>query len=201
MSKKVILIGGTPGVGKSSVATFLARHMQGIVLDLGVLAAKEGLIIGDDFQRQTKIVDPQKLLQWLSLWLRDRDGWIILESHFIEIVKLPCVRLVLIIRAKPAVLKARLLKRGWNIRKINENVQAEILGVCAGDARKTFKDVPVIEIDSSLSTPKDIAYEITGLLNSSSKTLKERAKIKFDWLSQLGSEELEAFFTEPGPTA
>ncbi|MEM2947844.1 MAG: AAA family ATPase, partial [Candidatus Bathyarchaeia archaeon] len=62
MSKLVILITGTPCVGKTSVARLLAARLDAVYVNLTEFAAKNNLVIGADERRGgSLIVDERRL--------------------------------------------------------------------------------------------------------------------------------------------
>ncbi len=58
--RRVIVIAGVPGVGKSTVASAVAERLGCPVIGVSELAAKEGALLGRDVERDTDIVDLPK---------------------------------------------------------------------------------------------------------------------------------------------
>ena len=53
-------------------------------------------------------------------------------------------------------------KKGWDKRKIEENVQAEIMEICLDEARVLKRNV--IEIDTTKEVPDKIAKKVISFL-------------------------------------
>ncbi len=165
-----IAITGTPGTGKTSVAKELAEILSYAYVDLNKLVEERGLVTGFDWERNSKIVDTEKMK---GLVLPDNcvvDGHL---SHFLN------VDVVVVLRTNPEVLKERLKKKGWNEKKVQENVEAEILGVCAYEAYESGKKV--LEVDTSFKTPEKVALEIKTLIE------KNESTEEIDWLEEYGN--------------
>jgi len=163
----IISVTGTPGTGKTEVAKELASLFSYKYVDLNRLAEERGLVTGMDRERGSKIVDTDKLK---DLVIQDNsivDGHL---SHFI------ISDFVVVLRTRPDVLKERISKRGWPLRKVTENVEAEILGVCSFEAYETGQKV--LEMDTSKKTPKEVAKSIKALIDNN-KSTKE-----IDWLEK-----------------
>ena len=61
MSKRVILVTGTPCVGKTSVACLLASKLDAFYVNLTDLALHENLVSGKDKERGSIIVDEDRM--------------------------------------------------------------------------------------------------------------------------------------------
>ena len=196
MLSNIVLIGGTPGVGKSTIGHELSRQLKAVFLDLNELAKREEIILKEDPDRQTKIVNPQKLQSHVSGWVLKSSGWGIITGHYIDLLKLPNVILIIILRTSPFILRKRLQLRNWKPEKILENVQAEVLGVCISDAKNQFPDVPIIEINTN-QRHEDVAInKILQILTIPPDELKNYQSPHYDWLTELTLEELKLVFPE-----
>ena len=151
----IVAISGTPGTGKSRVATLLADRLGWDLVELNRLAEEKDLYMGYDEQRECKVVDIEALAEEVSLL----HGNAIVESHYAH--DMPA-DLIVILRASPAELRSRLAERGWTLEKIEENVEAELVGVCLGEARDTGREV--LEIDTTDKKPSAVAEEVARYL-------------------------------------
>jgi len=150
----IVSISGTPGTGKTGTAKALAESMGWGLIELNKIAGKRRLYLGYDKERDCKIVDIERVKKEVEK-LRSSGKNLILESHYAH--DMPC-DVAVILRAKPAEIRKRLADRGWKSRKIEENVQAEIMEVCKSDAAEQGKRV--LEIDTNGKTPVLVAGEI-----------------------------------------
>jgi adenylate kinase len=116
-----IVITGVPGTGKTAVATLVAER-----LDLNHIGKEffEGFEVGYDEKRGSKVIDQEAA----SDKLNKMDGFVA-DTHLP--LEIDGAR-VFTLRCKPSGLRKRLKMRGWEKKKIDENVQAEIFNECAG---------------------------------------------------------------------
>jgi len=191
---RLIVVTGTPGVGKTRFSRVLARKLGAVHIDLGLLATREKLTVGYDRLRQTYIVDTEKMARALKEVLRCFSGSVVLDGHFAaDVVPSELLEMVFVLRCDPEKLKRRLRRRKVPERKIAENVRAEILDVCLWDAAKNYGLERVCEID--VSTKKTVAAVAQAL-----KVLENRSKRQVgivDWLGLLERQGLlEKYFNE-----
>ena len=92
-----------------------------------------------------------------------------------------------VLRCSPAVLRKRYLKWIYDVLKIEENIEAEMIGVIASKSLEVFGESKLAEFDTSKATPAAVARRIV-------ETLKGNRNPQFgkiDWLShQCFSQEL-----------
>ena len=186
-----ILIGGTPGTGKTMVAKVLGSRLSVEVIALGELADKSGCISAQDKARNTGIIDEDCLVETIIKLVDDKKERFVIEGHYIDLVPSSAVQWVFILRTHPETLVGRLTSRGYKDEKVNENVEAEVLGVCQLDALDAFGEERVLEIDTSEMTPPDVASLIEQMIAD------EAAPIRIDWMVSLEKEgRLDEFLNE-----
>jgi len=180
--KRVLVLTGTPGVGKSSVSDFLTARLSGKHVSLGDLVKNEGLHSGFDKQRGTLISDMKKVSERVMGIIEQFDGYIIVDGHFaMDIVPASDVFLAFVLRRDPDELQQVLKKRGFKASKMAENVAAEILDVCLFDALKAYGENKVCEVAVSGRSVEEVADEILCVVNG----LKECRVSVVDWLTKL----------------
>ncbi|MCK4633874.1 AAA family ATPase, partial [Candidatus Bathyarchaeota archaeon] len=59
--KRVLIVVGSPGVGKTSLSDLLASRLHGVKISLSELVRNEGLSCGFDERRRTLIADMEKV--------------------------------------------------------------------------------------------------------------------------------------------
>ncbi len=166
-----IAITGTPGCGKTTVAEKVADKTSMDYVSINHLAREKDCIISYDEERGSDIVDI-KALREETEELDDciLDGHL---SHFME------NDMVFVLRCKPSVLKERLEEKGWEEDKINENVEAEIVGVIEGEARNSNDEV--YSIDTTDRDIEEVVNTITEIIDGESG---EEYSDHFDWIEQ-----------------
>jgi len=150
-----IAITGSPATGKTEVARALAGMLKYRLVELNALAEKKGFYCGYDKERRCRIVDVESLVREI----KKIEGDIIMESHYAH--DMPC-DVIIVLRAIPGELHKRMEKKGWDAEKVEENIEAEIMGVCAEEAKATGKKF--MEIDTTGKSPRIAAEEIVKAL-------------------------------------
>jgi len=186
-----ILIGGTPGTGKTMVAKVLGSKLSVEVIELGELAERSGCISAQDKARDTGIIDEDCLVDSLIELVEDKKKRYIIEGHYIDLVPSSAVQWVFILRTHPEALTKRLNDRGYKEEKVSENVEAEVLGVCQLDALDSFGEERVLEIDTTNMSPPEVAEMIEQMMK------EETAPTRIDWMVTLEEEgRLDDFLSE-----
>ncbi len=190
--RKVILVTGTPGVGKTTVAHKLASKLDAHYIGITELVKTEKLITNVDEERKTLIADTKKVSKKLQETIAHSEGNIIIEGHYAaDVAPKKEVTTVFVLRRDPHKLKIVLEKRGYNEKKIWENLAAEILDVCLCDALSACGADKVCEIDVSGKTVEAVVEEIIQVLEKK----QECRSGTVDWLGKLENEgQLEEFF-------
>ncbi|MDI3483920.1 MAG: adenylate kinase [Methanobacteriaceae archaeon] len=160
MMKPIICITGTPGVGKTSISHKLREVLDGNLVEVNKLAKEKELFIGEDPVRGYKIVDIPSLCKEIAKVV-ERDSFNIVEGHLSHYCKI--CDLVIVLKLHPRILLQRLEERGYEHKKIKENVEAEALGVCAYEAYQLHDD-RVHEIDCTGLSHDELLDEIITVL-------------------------------------
>ena len=163
-TSNVILITGTPGVGKTSVGKFL-QNKGHKVLNLNDFILSQGLYFGYDYSRGSVIIDERKLKEHLQIELHNYTEFIFIEGHTSELVPIEFIKMIFVLRCNPGILRDRLeSSRDYPIKKIEENVQAEIMEECLLSVKQEFPTKAIFEIDSSKNSPDVIAEKILSTI-------------------------------------
>ncbi|RJS88969.1 hypothetical protein CW700_05995 [Candidatus Bathyarchaeota archaeon] len=182
----IIVVTGTPGVGKSTISRLLARRLEALHVDLSVLALKEGLILGWDEKRETAVADLQLLKAHLEE-MASLDRTLVVEGHYApEVVDPERATFIFVLRKDPWRLKEELEARGYGREKVAENVAAEVLDVCLMEAVSTYGEDRVSEIDVTELSPEEVVEEMLSIIQRG----RPKGVGKVDWLSRPGVEQL-----------
>jgi len=194
--KRIILVMGTPCMGKTSVSRLLATELDAVHIDLGELVTQEKLSSGIDKTRGTLIADRAKLSKRVREIMKRRgiDRDIIVDGHYAtDIVPPKYVTKVFVLRRDPEELKNFMETRGFKGRKLWENLAAEILGVCLYDAVKAVSFGKVCEVDVTGRKIEEVVSDIASILDGK----KPCAVGLVDWLGKLECENrLDEFLRE-----
>jgi len=178
-TRKVILLTGVPGVGKTTIAALLSERLKGVHVNLSELALAEGLVTGYDSIRETSIVDLERTTTRLMEIIREGRDPLVIEGHFSQDVVSPeRVSNVFVLRRAPWRLKDELESRGYNPEKVKENVEAELLDICLVEAIEAYGKEKVCELDT------------TGIKPESVLRGERSCEIGIDWLSHPEAKEL-----------
>ena len=178
----LIYVGGTPGVGKTTVAKEVARKLGIKYVNLAELAVSEGLVTGYDAERKAHIIDEEAVKRRLRKLASEESA--VVDTHVATAVPSELVDVAVVLRLDPRELKKRLEARGYPPAKVMENVQAEILDSCLIEAVETFGVERTFEIDTTGKSTKQVVEEIL-------RVVKERKGSKpgsVNWLEKLGDD-------------
>jgi adenylate kinase len=177
----IIALTGTPGTGKTSVSKLLIK--KGInVIDLNKLAIKNDFIDGIDEIRNSKIIDIKKLNDYIYKNYSKED-LIIFEGHLSHL--LSCIDKVILLRCHPKKLRINLNKKGWNEKKIRENLEAEILDIILCEAIDLHSKNNIFEIDVTNMNINSTASLITEIIENKFKNMKKYKIGKIDWSEEI----------------
>jgi len=188
MSKRVILVTGTPCVGKTSVARLLAPKLDAFYVNLTELALHENLVSGKDEERSSIIVDENHMRRKIRQIVEDCDkSEVIVDGHYaVSVVPKKLTTHVFVLRRDPVELQKFMEQSGFSGRKLWENLASEILDVCLCDALNVYENGKVCELDVSGKSVEETVNEILNVLNGS----EECHVGVVDWLDKLESEGL-----------
>ncbi len=166
MSAKVVVISGTPGVGKTSVALRLSEILNGRYLNLSEFVIDNKLYTYYDGETDSYVIDEEKLKTFLRGVIRSSEGYIVVDSHYGEIIDDELIFKIVILRLDPRVLYMRLVGKGWSGRKLLDNIESELIGVCTYNALNEHGRGKVCEVDITNKDLNDVINEVLGLINN-----------------------------------
>mgnify|MGYP001167294657 CR=1 FL=1 len=185
--KRVILLTGTPCVGKTTTAKQIAAKLGAQYINLTDYAKTYGLTLGEDTERKTTIIDEEKMCTKLAQTIETSENSnIIVDGHYAAAVTpTNLVNNIFVLRRNPKELKEFMLNCGFNDTKLNENLSAEILDSCLIEAMQTQQG-KVCELDVTGKTVDENVAEILNILNGNKKCFAGVV----DWLGMLEQEGL-----------
>lgn len=162
VNNMLIIITGTPGCGKTTVSKLLSEKINAKLISINSLLDDYDLNLGTDEVRGYKIVDTEKMIPIVDKIKNDNSDKIILfEGHLAQ--DYPNADKIVVLRCDPLILKKRLDTRGWTDKKVDENISAEILGICTQESYESYGEI-VQEVETSEKTPEDVADDIQSII-------------------------------------
>lgn len=186
MNKRVILITGTPCIGKTTLARQLSKKLNALYINLTKLAEKENLTAGEDKERKTIIINEDKMRRKIRAILGKTDNAnVIIDGHYAAaVVPKNHVTRILVLRRNPVELRTFMEKSGFQEAKLWENLASEILDVCLAEALRWHEKNKVCELDVTGKTVEDAANEALAIL-------EDRKKCRVGYVDWLGTLERE----------
>eukprot|EP00455_Lapot_gusevi_P030772 TRINITY_DN3314_c0_g1_i1.p1 TRINITY_DN3314_c0_g1~~TRINITY_DN3314_c0_g1_i1.p1 ORF type:complete len:172 (-),score=51.21 TRINITY_DN3314_c0_g1_i1:48-563(-) len=142
-----ILVTGTPGTGKTTLASTLAERTGFTHICVGELVKSQGLHDGYDAEFDTYIMNEDKICDALEDTVE--EGGVIVDYHTVDFFPQRWFDLVVVLRTENDILYPRLENRGYNTNKIQENVSAEIMQVVLDEAMDSYEPSIVQELQSN----------------------------------------------------
>lgn len=154
-----VLVTGTPGCGKTTLAAALASATGLTHIDVGVAIKDEALHSGWDESFQCHTVDEDKVVD--ALEARLSAGGCVVDYHSCGFFPERWFQLVVVLRTNNTVLYDRLAARNYSQKKVTENIDCEIFGVVAEEAADSYAEGVVRELVSE--TEEDKARNLAEL--------------------------------------
>lgn len=176
--RQIIAVTGTPGVGKSSFARELAKRLNAKVIDLNKMIEESKIYSLDE--NKTKATAPEDLREEFKRVINGESQDIIVDGLLSHLLAPNQVTHVVVLRTNPNVLRERLSSREYHNEKLEDNLEAEALGVILSEAIEIHGVKKIYELDT---TNKSILESVKLF----KKALKEKTSLepgKIDWLEE-----------------
>ena len=161
-----IIITGTPGTGKTSVAKPLGKRLKHRVLNEKQFALDNK--IGNWDAEENELVVPlvpfAKALN--SFFAKEKD--VIVEGHMLCELKSKA-DFVVLLRLNPEILETRLEQRNYTDEKIQDNVFCEGVDYCKKHVERNYSKKKIIEVQGGKNIKETLDRIITGLKEKGAK--------------------------------
>ena len=180
-----IVITGNPGVGKHTVTRELAEKLNLVTIDINKIANDANLF---EKIENTNEIDTTKLAQIFEK-IEYKNS--IVVGHLAPyVLKKNDVEIMIILRRNPYDLRFVYEQRNYENKKINENIESEILGIIAHDAMNEFQE-KVFQVNTSGKSVKETVEKILDIIEN-----KKNNEI-VDWLGLITkNNDLKRFFVD-----
>ncbi|XP_050340414.1 LOW QUALITY PROTEIN: adenylate kinase isoenzyme 6 homolog [Bactrocera neohumeralis] len=143
-----ILITGTPGTGKTTMAASIAQELDNFEhIEVGKLVKEHKFFSSYDEEFDTHIIeedDEDRLLDYMEPLLTGTKKNVVVDYHSSELFPERWFHLVIVLKTATEKLYERLQTRHYNETKCAENMEAEIMCVCEEEAKEAYKEDAVI---------------------------------------------------------
>ena len=177
----LVALTGTPGTGKTSVSYVLQNEGFSIV-DLNKVAVEESFIVGVDKERDSKIIDLDRLNDYVKSRYKSKDV-VFLVGHVSHLLK--DVDKAIVLRCHPDELRRRLSEKKWVEKKIKENLEAEVLDIILCESLEVHSKRNVFEIDTTGLSTDAVASCIIEIVGEDFKTMEKYKIGKIDWSEEI----------------
>ncbi|OQR98449.1 adenylate kinase [Achlya hypogyna] len=143
-----ILITGTPGTGKTTMSAMLAEKTQFRNVNVGDLVKQHSLHSGRDDEFDCFVLDEDKVVDEMDELMSSPDGGVIVDFHTCDFFPERWFDLVVVLRSDNTTLYDRLVGRGYSEKKVQENVECEIMQVVLEEAQSSYEPEIVQELSS-----------------------------------------------------
>lgn len=152
---KTIIVTGSVGTGKTTVAKAVAEHFDYEYIDVTKLIKENALSDGYDKEKECEIVDENKLSNFLVKLIDNSNAkGLVIDSHMSHYLPKEKVNLCIVTKCDLKILRKRLADRVYNEDKIKDNLESEIFNVCFEEAKE--KGHKIILIETSHGISKDL---------------------------------------------
>lgn len=148
---KAIIVTGTPGTGKTTIAKEIAKILSAKYIDVHKLILNKNLPEGYDKSRKCLIVDEKNIKKEIETMIKRSDKVLVIDSHLSHFISPKNVAKCIITKCSDLKeLKRRLKRRKYSKDKIRENLDCEIFDVCLHEAEELGHDILIIDTSEGI---------------------------------------------------
>ena len=149
----VIIISGTPGTGKTTLARRLAKELKHKLVDVNKLIKEKSLSEGYDKERKCEIVDTKRLNKELIKLIK-KDKRLVIDSHLSHYLPKKYVDFCIITKCELKELEKRLKRKSYSKAKIREDLDVEIFDTFRIEALEAGHKVVVVDTSKGYDIDK-----------------------------------------------
>ncbi|EGT38247.1 hypothetical protein CAEBREN_17186 [Caenorhabditis brenneri] len=160
--KPNILITGSPGTGKSTLGQQVADRLGFEFIEVSKEVRENNLQGEFDEQYNCHVLDEDKLLDHISERMDSENGGMVVDYHGCDLFPERWFDVVAVLRCSTEKLYDRLQARGYTEFKIKENVECEIFGSLLEEAKESYSEEIVHEMQSE--TPEQMEENVEKIV-------------------------------------
>jgi len=179
------IITGNPGTGKHTVARILARKLELELIDINKISINEGMTKKNGQVLEVDVLKLKKILD------RKIPKNTLLVGHLAPyVVSKSKIEIAVVLRRNPYNLERVYKKRGYDKKKLLENLGSEIIGITYYDMIKNAGHKKTFQFDTTNKSVSSTVKKIETLF------VKDKAKEdNIDWLKIVSEKrDLKRFF-------
>ena len=169
----MLVLTGSPGVGKHTVSIDLAKSLGYEIVDIN----KEAIKAGMPKQNDSIDVDIKQMQELLKGIITDKT--LIVGHLAVYVISKTQVSKVVVLRKNPYDLIPIYEKRKYADGKKNDNLGSEILGIIAYDSIKKFGESKTFQVNTTSLTQQQTIKKIEGVISGDSNG------DTVDWLTEI----------------
>ncbi|GAB2269580.1 Adenylate kinase isoenzyme 6 [Dionaea muscipula] len=158
-TKPNILITGTPGTGKTTMSSALAKATQLRHLELGELVKQKDLHDGWDEELECYVINEDLVCDEMEDMME--SGGNIVDYHGCDFFPERWFDRVVVLQTDNSILFDRLSRRGYTGAKLSNNIECEIFQVLVEEAKESYPQDIVVAMRSD--SVDDIARNVVIL--------------------------------------
>ncbi|XP_006762446.1 PREDICTED: adenylate kinase isoenzyme 6 isoform X1 [Myotis davidii] len=162
---------GTPGVGKTTLGKELAARSGLKYVNVGDLAREGQLYDGYDEEYDCPILDEDRVVDELENQMS--EGGVIIDYHGCDFFPERWFHIVVVLKTENSILYKRLETRGYNEKKLKDNVQCEIFQILYEEALASYSEDIVHQLPSD--KPEDLENNIDQILKWIEQWVKDNS--------------------------
>merc|ERR1712226_84373 len=125
---------------------------------------------------QSHEMDEDRVLDLLEEVVGKGEGGFLLEHHVTDIFPERWFDLVVVLRCDNTRLYDRLTERGYQGKKLEENIQCEIFQTILDEAKESYREELVVELQSN--TEEEMVSNVARMEMWLAQWMQERGKIR-----------------------
>ncbi|PIT84853.1 hypothetical protein COU37_01180 [Candidatus Micrarchaeota archaeon CG10_big_fil_rev_8_21_14_0_10_45_29] len=174
-NKEIIILTGTPGTGKTTIAKMFCKKHKFAYFSLSSFAKKYKLYSKKD-KDGALIVKLSQLQKKANAFISSSKKSAIIDGHLGADIKLNANKII-ILRLNPKNLSTRLSKRKYSKEKLSQNLLCEALDYCTICSEKNYSPKKIFEIDATGMKKEKLLKKIESIIFS--KKPAKNKKIDF----------------------